>query len=411
MTKHIRPLASLAALLALALGVRALGLPHPGPPVNLEFAIAPDRISLRVVGEQAALNPWLGLEREDYVTLEELDEERRQLVRSGWASFFEENNPMELDGTRLAPAVHEVTLQPPWDGMGPPLIVIDQEWPLESWPRTLRVLWERFDGVKCIDGEYVPLIVRWDGDFEFGQLLREEPEYFWRAPPHLGKPRERVAPVTGSGESEDLPPLAMVLLAAGILSLPFVRGSRAPALVRVLTPTLLLCAGGYAWSSHGRAPWEGSVEVPPADEARAMFETLHANVYEAFSAQSEDGIYDLLARSVAPHMLDQLYLEVYESLILRGEGGAVCDVEKVELVEGSVRVEPDPEQEEEGAPSFEADWLWRVHGLVSHWGHSHQRTNQYHALYTVAHDGASWKIADVEVLDHERIEDYGPTRR
>ena len=53
MTKHIRPLASLAALLALALGVRALGLPHPGPPVNLEFAIAPDRISLRVVGEQA----------------------------------------------------------------------------------------------------------------------------------------------------------------------------------------------------------------------------------------------------------------------------------------------------------------------------------------------------------------------
>jgi len=111
-------------------------------------------------------------------------------------------------------------------------------------------------------------------------------------------------------------------------------------------------------------------------------------------------------------MLDQLYLEVYESLILRGEGGAVCDVEKVELVEGSVRVEPDPEQQEQAAaPSFEADWLWRVHGLVSHWGHSHQRTNQYHALYTVAHDGASWKIADVEVLDHERIEDYGPTRR
>ena len=52
------------------------------------------------------------------------------------------------------------------------------------------------------------------------------------------------------------------------------------------------------------------------------------NIYGAFDAASEDEIYDLLATSVDTALLDELYGEIYESLILRSEGGAVCRIEE-----------------------------------------------------------------------------------
>ena len=55
---------------------------------------------------------------------------------------------------------------------------------------------------------------------------------------------------------------------------------------------------------------------PPAD-ARAVFEALHRNLYRAFEADTEDEIYDVLKQSVDASLLQEVYLDIYESLILR----------------------------------------------------------------------------------------------
>ena len=141
--------------------------------------------------------------------------------------------------------------------------------------------------------------------------------------------------------------------------------------------------------------------LPTPDQAERLFETLHTNVYAAFDADTEDGIYDLLAESVDARLLDELYADVYESLVLREEGGAVCRVDGIEVQDAAVRLPED----KRGDPRFEVDCSWTVDGMVAHWGHIHRRTNRYRATYGVRHDGRSWKIDTVQVHEHERSDD------
>src|SRR5690606_15942160 len=119
-------------------------------------------------------------------------------------------------------------------------------------------------------------------------------------------------------------------------------------------------------------------EVPSEGEALELFATLHRNVYEAFEGRTEQEIYDLLAVSVAPWLLDELYGEIYESLLMRREGGAVCEIEKLDVRQREARldegIEPWDRVDErfEDAPAFTVLWEWDVHGVVSHWGHVHR---------------------------------------
>ena len=59
------------------------------------------------------------------------------------------------------------------------------------------------------------------------------------------------------------------------------------------------------------------------------------------------------------------------------------------------------EPAEDGA--FVADATWNVGGSVGHWGHVHQRRNQYRAELRVAPVAGSWKLADMEILEEERL--------
>ncbi len=146
---------------------------------------------------------------------------------------------------------------------------------------------------------------------------------------------------------------------------------------------------------------------PGADEARAIFARLHASLYAAFDATGEEAIYDRLARCVAPALVDPLYGEVHESLVLREQGGAVCAIEGVDLRSCEVSFE-------RPGPGFEADAAWDVRGLVSHWGHLHRRRNAYRARWSIeplpeapGTDGgrAAWKIARIDVRRHERVDE------
>jgi hypothetical protein len=46
---------------------------------------------------------------------------------------------------------------------------------------------------------------------------------------------------------------------------------------------------------------------------------------------------------------------------------------------------------------------WTATGSVGHWGHTHLRTNSYDALVTLGRLGEQWKIADIDILEEQRL--------
>jgi hypothetical protein len=122
---------------------------------------------------------------------------------------------------------------------------------------------------------------------------------------------------------------------------------------------------------------------------------LH-NIYRAFDFRDEGTVYDLLELSVTGELLTDVYLETRKGLELASQGGARVKVKSVDLQQ----VEPKPLRGESG---FLARCQWNVMGSVGHWGHIHQRTNQYEAELTIQPTDGVWKITALELLQEERV--------
>ncbi len=138
-----------------------------------------------------------------------------------------------------------------------------------------------------------------------------------------------------------------------------------------------------------------------------MFVPLHANIYRAFDYVGESDIYDALERSVEGDLLDLLYRSIYESLVMEEEQGAlsrVIAVRPVELVVESI----EPLASDESGPriGFTVLYRWQVEGRVTHWGHLHERTNEYLARFDVVGTTMGWRIGALELLEQERVNQY-----
>lgn len=121
---------------------------------------------------------------------------------------------------------------------------------------------------------------------------------------------------------------------------------------------------------------------------------LH-NVYRAFDYRAEEQIFDVLDRSVEGALLERLYLETRRGLVLANQGGARAKVKQIELVE--LAAEPAADG------GFLATATWNVAGSVGHWGHIHDRRNQYRAVLDVAPRDGVWKLVDLEILEEQRL--------
>jgi hypothetical protein len=121
---------------------------------------------------------------------------------------------------------------------------------------------------------------------------------------------------------------------------------------------------------------------------------LH-NVYRAFDFRQEEQIYDVLAKSVEGDLLEQIYLETRRGLELASQGGARVKVKEIALLE--LAAEP------ADGGGFVATATWNASGSVGHWGHVHQRKNQYQAELAVAPLGGVWKLVGLEILQEERL--------
>jgi hypothetical protein len=185
--------------------------------------------------------------------------------------------------------------------------------------------------------------------------------------------------------------LASIMAAATLVAWQGVALSRGRRPRRRAIAILVLLLGiGLGARSAGRA--SGMTH----DRAKSVVGALLQNVYVAFDYRQEDLIYDTLARSVTGDLLTEIYLETKKSLELAGQGGARVKVKNVEVksVESQLL---------KGESGFSARCIWNVGGSVGHWGHIHQRMNQYEALIVVKPVDGKWKITTLELIQEERV--------
>lgn len=353
--------------------------PHNPPTVCANVFVGAHEVVCKVAAVNEMVEAWLA---------------------QGAEKYFHEHCPVTIDGTRVAPLLR---------GKGPPdgytgpdardFLELTFAYPCDKRPRSVGIRWGEFEGASWQGQNVVPLMIKAGSDVLLRTVEPGEPEFVWHAAPGSFHPHARPKPVTHDepGAQEPASPVVSIWILAcgGLLAIAWlVLWHWFPALVVVLVTAAGACA---AWPA---APGPRGFEMPTKAQARKIFAQLQKNIYDAFDAETEDQIYDLLAVSVSQNELDDLYADVYESLIMREQGGAVTQVEKIDVLEGDVTLPRPGEQEHR----FFVDWKWRVHCAISHWGHTHRRVNEYHAKYTVEHDAESWKIAGVDVLEQKRLD-------
>ncbi len=167
----------------------------------------------------------------------------------------------------------------------------------------------------------------------------------------------------------------------------------------ILLCATALIAGGLCGSAVGRFPIEKKIlrqEVLSDREAKRILHGLMLNTYRAFMLDTDEEVYDFLARSVSGEFLNDVYLQNRQSMRMDGTEGASTlidrlDIQSIESMEGV----------EDGGVTMVASW--DVYGSVSHSGHVHYRCNAYRARLTIVPGGNYWKLKSLQLLDEERI--------
>jgi len=180
----------------------------------------------------------------------------------------------------------------------------------------------------------------------------------------------------------------------------------------ILAATMITTAS--AWSGAGRwqIPW-GTAPPISSGEASIVAGQVLSNIYQSFRGRGEDEVYDALAVSTSGDVLQDLYLQIQESLRMAEQGGAVARVRHVELLESKLQPRTSDDQSRSHAQSFSCLCRWNVSGTVEHWGHIHERTNQFEAIFLIEPIAESltggmptilhWKLTRLDITNSQRL--------
>jgi hypothetical protein len=411
---------------ALAILLLGHGQAHVVPMAGLTvaYSIGPDQVTCGVNLPQKLLSTTL--HRQVDLTRIPATEEQQDL-REALGDLFRRRNPVEVDGLRVLPVLKNLTLslcleepltperiqseslEAPGIALRPgnlPGAWLMLSYPLKSEPLEVRLTWDLEEAFFEPDPS-VP-----DGEAEDQQLVAMlvdeerryyvaftpgDPVYVWCQVGEAGGPVAPVAPRAPATLA--LPPVTLLGLLLVVAGLVWRRTTGSRQRRSVLLVGLVLILAG-AWYRPWRVPhpWPPPPALPEPEVALQLFQALHSNIYRAFDYMDEEAIYETLSQSVDGQLLDEVYREVYQSLALQEEGGAICHVQRVDVEELHFR----PERAA-GPESYQVSCRWGVTGTIAHWGHVHRRLNRYEALYTVARRGDLWKLVACQVLQHGRV--------
>ena len=349
----------------------------------------------------ASLSTFLEFDRADerFLEVEEQDA-AKPLIE---ALFDTENNQVKIDGVPVPPVfdridfygldIRDFVNQSERErlSMANGRVGVIMSYSAKASPNKVEITWKTFNEVvKTIDS----IIFEYDvvKQFEFSRFLVDN-QYVWENP---GRPP--LPPITGidasnfKANSWSIPWATCLLgLSALVLAL-FCRSLFGTGLALALAA---VCGVGAFFAID---VWQYEIKDTTAskiDGADEIFSQLHKNVFRAFDYNHENDIYDALANSVDGEQLRELYLQVSDSLRVKEQGGAVARIDGVDFVEG----EQVPPSDSATSPAFGYRAKWNLIGTIEHWGHLHQRTNQYDAMFDVELVDDAWKITSMQIKD------------
>ena len=229
-------------------------------------------------------------------------------------------------------------------------------------------------------------------------LTKEEPEFTWHAPARIITDNVEITSIEPIKKvNAGIPIISICVLVIGFfLTITRQRGKTFLRLSIIISSFIVAFILRNTLVIETSRSSETLAKNLDSSSAADLFTKLHRSIYRAFESDSEDAIYNNLAKSVSQKLIGPLYEEVYQSLILRDEGGAISRINRVDYIEvNAIRIE--------NSDDFKIYCKWQVHGNVRHWGHSHKRSNEYEADYTLSVENDLWKIASSSVNLQKRV--------
>jgi len=437
--RPITRVAGLAALVVAVLHHAALAHPKPGAHADVRITIEPDRVRLDALMNLRFVEGLVNFPR---ANRDDIAPEEAPPLRAALREYFgaardtpisgvvDRPNAVLADGLPINPVLAHFSIVRPLPEDRPgfeqnPLLLLPQvhavvDYPLKGLPAAVSLVWGTYprDFSTAPDRDLsgttdISTVLIADGELSLIAFSAAEPEFVWHRPTSAGPPgRDRHAPgpatplVPAPSPPPRQVPIPIASLALLVFACTLARSARnsADSRRRSLSAAAIVCVAAAipAWSVARAAlplPSPGPISPSPTD-ARIIFTALHANIYRAFDYTREPDIYDALARSIDGPLLGAVYTDVYRSLVLQDQGGALSRVRTVsvsstEVLEAPTTLAP---------PAFTIRAAWSVDGVVYHWGHSHERTNAYQAEFDLAPRAGAWRIVAHRPLAQHRVE-------
>lgn len=393
--------------------------PVDGPHVEIKVKLTPEYLTMQVTMNIVFLDHAMTFDRERYDLIDPSEGPALLEVLDVWA---DENLVARIDGVEVKPLVDGLMINDPDTSMMPLMrqtgmrglrkVRFNLQWPVKAAPQEIELSWPSYPPDTTIDPDDPPPMqiageAAIEGIREAVFFTVDSPVWLWRSGSTAIEERLVAIPAPTPREPWSIPILSVVLggiaLVVGLVLLV-----SSPLRSSLIGLAILLVGAVCSVFLSGvlviefTPPGSARFDPPSAKQAEDLFVPLHGNIYRAFDYVEESDVYDALERSVTGDLLDELYRMIYASLVMEEAQGAtsrVLAVRPVELEIGSIEVD--------GVRSlvrFDALYRWQVDGRVAHWGHMHERTNEYLARLGVVGSSEGWRIDSIELLEQERID-------
>lgn len=403
--------------------------PQDGPHADLRLAIDGKGVTFQVGLNLAFMDEAVPMSRE---ALDQIAPVEAEALEQAMREFMATSVVVEIDGRVVQPDIQQYQFfgEPePWMiGVFPKFgaralirCAITARYPAED-PQIVKVTWPTYprdqvaaemEGLTGPDGKapYMvldALVQTSDGTVDIVPFSRAKPTLEWHADESGDSRYATVPPVPTPGKPLRLSLLALVLLAVGVPASVIVMRKHGAAPGGLSMLAAIAAAAGAAlvlpMALIDVPGTGGDLPLPTDDQAAAIFEPLHENLYKAFDYGNEGEIYDALERSVSGPLLKTLYTQVYNSLVQAEQGGMLGIVTGVEPLDLQVQTIATDDQ---SRARIDVKHRWSVEGTVYHWGHSHTRVHEYEAIYTLAALDRGWRIVDQQMLEQRRVDEDG----
>ena len=363
--------------------------------------VEPYEVRHEVLGRVKDLEEWLHFdyEMDDMIPIDEMDSLKGRIAR-----FLVKRNIVSIDGEQVQPIIDRINFvevnlagiqiveTPRPLPYASAIIGIIFAYPHKSMPKEVTMQWDLFN-------EKIQRI----------PCLSIDPAGPW---PYDLEPSENVLKWTNFLKHYKLPMIVEQKVEEASFTIPI--------FTVVCLLMILFVLFRNSWTLRGLSKWRKfffvlyillgilsfpigyELKVPfleknqyTAPEAKQLVSHLLKNIYRSFDFRLEGDIYDKLALSTSEKLLQQIYLQTRSELVIENQGGIESRVEEVLVTDVS------EVQMTDFGLSLRCNWI--IRGVVGHWGHKHQRVNQYDAIIKIVAIDGTWKINELEMINEIRL--------